>query len=223
MDINAKFSNDKLLSKESLLLQSLYTYYQEDDNIDNMIPIVTGNALVSLRVLDWFVTNYSKNYDVNFMIKTNGENIKFNVYQDYKNKLKSYNKRFFDPFCRQNKKNLTNKIAFKYNEDKYIVTTIGQLNFFRWAIRNNIIKYVEEHLELINNHMNKKLVDHKKRYKIKDTFDITEKNVQRYNINTTIDFGSNITNSNINNLSLKLNAMGIEDSKYKITKLDFSK
>ena len=45
-----------------------------------------------------------------------------------------------------------------------------------------------------------------------------ENKVQRYKINTIIDFGSNT----INNLSLKLNAMGIEDSKYKITKLDFS-
>ena len=164
MDIKA----GKLLSKESLLLQSLYIYYQEDDNINRMIPIVTGNAQVSLRVLDWFVTNYSKIYDINLMIKKNRDLIKFSVYQDYKNKLKSYNKRFFDPFCRQNKKNLTNKIAFKYNEDKYIVTTIGQLNFFRWAIRNNVINYVEEHLELINNHMNnnnyKKKKLKKKRY-----------------------------------------------------------
>ena len=216
MDIKLDFGKDKLLSKESLLLQSLYTYYQEDDNIERIIPIVTGKAQVSLRVLDWFVTNYSKKYDVNFMIKKNREFIKFNVYQDYKNKLKSYNKRFFDPFCRQNKKNLTNKIAFKYNEDKYIVTTIGQLNFFRWAIRNNVINYVEEHLDLINNHMNENNYN-KKKYKIKNT-NIKKKKVQRYKINTTIDFGSKVTN----NLSLKLNAMGIEDSKYKITKLDFS-
>jgi hypothetical protein len=216
MDIKVDFGKDKLLSKESLLLQSLYTYYQEDDNIERIIPIVTGKAQVSLRVLDWFVTNYSKKYDVNFMIKKNREFIKFNVYQDYKNKLKSYNKRFFDPFCRQNKKNLTNKIAFKYNEDKYIVTTIGQLNFFRWAIRNNVINYVEEHLDLINNHMNRNNYN-KKKYKIKNT-NIKKKKVQRYKINTTIDFGSKVTN----NLSLKLNAMGIEDSKYKITKLDFS-
>jgi hypothetical protein len=210
MDIKA----GKLLSKESLLLQSLYIYYQEDDNINRMIPIVTGNAQVSLRVLDWFVTNYSKIYDINLMIKKNRDLIKFSVYQDYKNKLKSYNKRFFDPFCRQNKKNLTNKIAFKYNEDKYIVTTIGQLNFFRWAIRNNVINYVEEHLELINNHMNN---NNYKKKKLKKK-DMKENKVQRYKINTIIDFGSNT----INNLSLKLNAMGIEDSKYKITKLDFS-
>lgn len=216
MDIKTSFGNDKLLSKESLLLQSLYVYYQEKDNIERMIPIVTGNAKVSLRVLDWFVTNYSKSNDVIFDLKKNREFIKFNVYQDYKNKLKSYNKRFFDPFCRQNKKNLTNKIAFKYNDDKYIVTTIGQLNFFRWAIRNNVINYVESNLDIINSHMNKNNYN-KKKYKIKKN-SVKETNVQRYKINTTIDFGSKVNK----NLSLQLNAMGIDDSKYKVTKLDFS-
>ena len=201
MNTKDDFSNDKLLSKESLLLQSLYKYYQEDNNIDRIIPIVTGNAKVSLRVLDWFVTNYSKKFDVIYQLKKNLESVRFNVYQDYKNKLKSYNKRFFDPFCRQNKKNLTNKIAFKYNDDKYIITTIGQLNFFRWAIRNNVISYVEQNLELINNDMNKE--NNIKREKTKK--DIKENNVQRYKINTTIDFGS----SN-RNISLKLNAMGLE-------------
>jgi hypothetical protein len=216
MDIKTSFGNDKLLSKESLLLQSLYVYYQEKENIERMIPIVTGNAKVSLRVLDWFVTNYAKSNDVIFDLKKNREFIKFNVYQDYKNKLKSYNKRFFDPFCRQNKKNLTNKIAFKYNDDKYIVTTIGQLNFFRWAIRNNVINYVESNLDIINSHMNKNNYN-KKKYKIKKN-SVKEKNVQRYKINTTIDFGSKVNK----NLSLQLNAMGIDDSKYKVTKLDFS-
>jgi hypothetical protein len=201
MNTKDDFSNDKLLSKESLLLQSLYKYYQEDNNIDRIIPIVTGNAKVSLRVLDWFVTNYSKKFDVIYQLKKNLESVRFNVYQDYKNKLKSYNKRFFDPFCRQNKKNLTNKIAFKYNDDKYIITTIGQLNFFRWAIRHNVISYVEQNLELINNDMNKE--NNIKREKTKK--DIKESNVQRYKINTTIDFGS----SN-RNISLKLNAMGLE-------------
>ena len=217
MDIKNDYLNkDKLLSKESLLLQSLYKYYQEDDNIERIIPIVTGNAAVSLRVLDWFVTNYSKKFVVIYQIKKNLDTVRFNVYQDYKNKLKSYNKRFFDPFCRQNKKNLTNKIAFKYDEDKFIITTIGQLNFFRWAIRHNVINYVEENLDLINKDMNKENYE-KKKHKTKLT-GIKENNVQRYKINTTINFGS----SPNENLSLKLNAMGIEDNKYKVAKLDFS-
>ena len=68
---------------------------------EKILPIVTGNSEISLRVLDYFVTNYSKYNDVKIKKKNN---INYNVYQDYKNKLKSYNKRFFDPFCRINKK-----------------------------------------------------------------------------------------------------------------------
>lgn len=183
-----EYKSEKLLSKESLLLQSLYSYYQEDNNIEKMLPIVTGSEKVSLRVLDWFVTNYSKNFDTIYSIRKNNEQIKFNVYQDYKNKLKSYNKRFFDPFCRQNKKNLTNKIAFKCSQDKYIVTTIGQLNFFRWAIRNKVINFVENNLENISKHMNENNYN-KKKYKIKDSLE--DNSTQRYKINTTINFGSN--------------------------------
>ena len=190
-------NNEKLLSKESLLLHSLYSYYQEKGNIEKMLPIVTGNDTVSLRVLDWFVTNYAKKFDISYSLRHNNDNLKFNVYQDYKNKLKSYNKRFFDPFCRQNKKNLTNKIAFKCNDDKYIVTTIGQLNFFRWAIRNKVTNYVQEHLEEINKHMNESNSNRKK-YKIQDSFDTIKNESQRYKINTTIDFGSiKISNNNI--------------------------
>ncbi len=203
-----EYKSEKLLSKVSLLLQSLYSYYQEDNNIEKMLPIVTGSEKVSLRVLDWFVTNYSKNFDTIYPIRKNNEVIKFNVYQDYKNKLKSYNKRFFDPFCRQNKKNLTNKIAFKCSNDKYIVTTIGQLNFFRWAIRNKVIDFVENNLESISKHMNENNYN-KKKYKIKDSLE--DNSIQRYKINTTIDFGAN-----------KKAPLPNSDDSSNFSKLDFS-
>ena len=42
----------------------------------------------------------------------------------------------------------------KYSKDNYVVTTVGQLNFFRWAIKNNIIDYVQKNLITIENDMN---------------------------------------------------------------------
>ena len=33
-------------------------------------------------------------------------------------------------------------------------TTIGQLNFFRWIIENNILNYIEKNIEDINKDMN---------------------------------------------------------------------
>ena len=203
---------NKLLSKEEVLLNSLYDFYKNKSNINKILPIVTGNSDISLRVLDYFVTNYSKYNNVN--IKKN--NLNYNVYQDYKNKLKSYNKRFFDPFCRINKKNSTNKIAFKYENDKCIITTIGQLNFFRWAIRNNIIDYVIEDHSKINEEMNK-INNSKKKYKLNNT--LLDRNINKneeYIINTTVTFGNT-------KRKYKVKASDIKNDNFNITKLEFEK
>ena len=200
-------SDNCLLSKEEVLLDSLHEFYKNKNNLNKILPIVTGTSELSLRVSDYFVTNYSKNNSINL---GNKNDTKYNVYHDYKNKLKSYNKRFFDPFCRINKKNITNKIAFKYDDEKYIVTTIGQLNFFRWAIRNKIIDYVVNDLERINNDMNnyngkKKLFKNKYENKI-------EKDI---NLTTVINFGD------YKRSSINVKASNINNEKYNITKLEF--
>lgn len=202
-------SDNCLLSKEEVLLESLYEFYKNKNNLNKILPIVTGTSELSLRVLDYFVTNYSKNNPINL---GNKNNTKYNVYQDYKNKLKSYNKRFFDPFCRINKKNITNKIAFKYDDEKYIVTTIGQLNFFRWAIRNKIIDYVVNDLENINNEMNNYNVK-KKVFKTK--YDNTSE--KEINLTTVINFGSS------SKTSVNVKATEIKNNNFNITKLEFNK
>jgi hypothetical protein len=202
-------SDNCLLSKEEVLLESLYEFYKNKNNLNKILPIVTGTSELSLRVLDYFVTNYSKNNLINL---GNKNNTKYNVYQDYKNKLKSYNKRFFDPFCRINKKNITNKIAFKYDEEKYIVTTIGQLNFFRWAIRNKIIDYVVDDLEKINNEMNN--YNNKKKI-FKTSYE--NSSPKEINLTTVINFGTS------KNSSINLKATDINNKKYNITKLEFNK
>ena len=202
--------SSKLLSKEEVLLDSLHEFYKNKNNIEKILPIVTGNSEISLRVLDYFVTNYSKYNDVKIKKKNN---INYNVYQDYKNKLKSYNKRFFDPFCRINKKNSTNKIAFKYDDDKYIVTTIGQLNFFRWAIRNKIIDYVIDDHSKINQEMNR-VNNSKKKYKLNNS--LSKKPKKEYVINTTVNFGNT-------KRRYRVKATDLNDENFNITKLEFEK
>ena len=92
-------------------------------------------------MIDWFVTNYSKKY---FTLIKNG-NKRFKVYIDYKLKLKAYSKKRFDPFCRWD------RITIPYKKNSLMETTIGQLNFFKWIINNNIIEYIEKHFDEINN------------------------------------------------------------------------
>jgi hypothetical protein len=76
----------------------------------------------------------------------NGE--RFKVYTDYKLKLKAYSKKRFDPFCRWD------RIQIPFTPDTFIETTIGQLNFFKWAIENKVLEYIELNYEAIESDMN---------------------------------------------------------------------
>jgi len=115
--------------------------------IQNMIDIISESSDISLRILDWFVTRYSKKrIDI-----TLGEKEAYDVHISYRAQLKSYKKKYFDPFRRWKK--------FWYNYDKtdgtkLFHTTLGQLNFFKWALSNNIIKYVTDNIVNLTKSMN---------------------------------------------------------------------
>jgi hypothetical protein len=132
-------------NKQALLLSSLTNYYKENNHIkDTIIPIINGEVDISLRLLDWFITNYSKTYNSDYILNKE----RFVVYTNYKSQLKSFQKKNFDPFQRGN------RIYFNYEGDNYFETTVGQLNFFRWAIKNNIIEYVKMMKKDIEDNMN---------------------------------------------------------------------
>ena len=206
-------NSSNLLSKDEVLLNSLYEFYKKDQNMNKILPIVTGSSEISLRVLDYFVTNYSKIHDIKIKLS---DNVNLNVYQDYKNKLKSYNKRFFDPFCRINKKNMTNKIAFKYSKDNFIITTIGQLNFFKWAITNKIIEYVNINHKVINDEMN--MVNKINKKSLKDK--VNEKDMINERLVNLLDTTINFNGQSRN---LKVKTTVYENEKFNIAKLEFDK
>ena len=133
-------------TQNDLLLNNLLDFYKQDNNMDKMLNIINGKSVISLRIIDWFATNYAKkNYTV---YQLQGTEKRFKVYNDYKLKLKAYSKRRFDPFCRWE------RINIPYKEDSYIQTTIGQLNFFKWALENNVINYIEQNFKSIELDMN---------------------------------------------------------------------
>jgi hypothetical protein len=132
--------------KKDMVLPNLYDFFKQDDNIQKMLPIIMGESKISIRVLDWFVTNYSKNKKLYYKI----DDKTFNVHMDYKSQLKGYKKKLFDPFCREK------RIPFYYSDDQYVITTIGQLNFFKWAISKKILDYVNDNFNSIYKDMQKK-------------------------------------------------------------------
>jgi hypothetical protein len=136
-------------TQNDLLLINLMDFYKKDEVLDKMLKIITGDSKISLRIVDWFATNYAKKYYTLYTIEDDFGNLKrFKVYFDYKLKLKAYSKRRFDPFCRWE------RISIPYKGDKFIETTIGQLNFFKWAIENKVIDFIEENYETIEKDMN---------------------------------------------------------------------
>ena len=130
-------------TQNTLLFEKLCNWYKETKNFPKMLNIINGNSTISLRIIDWFTTNYSKKYFISYIV----DNKRFNVYNDYKLQLKAYSKKRFDPFCRWD------RISIPYNNLE-IMTTIGQLNFFKWAIENKIIEYIENNIKDIEADMN---------------------------------------------------------------------
>jgi hypothetical protein len=146
-------------TQNDLLLKNLMNFYKTYDsngnydpnnNLDKMLKIITGESKISLRIVDWFATNYAKKYYTLYIIDASNDNVtrRFKVYDDYKLKLKAYSKKRFDPFCRWD------RISIPYTSGKFIETTIGQLNFFKWALENKVIDYIEENYSDIEKDMN---------------------------------------------------------------------
>lgn len=115
---------------DHFLLASLHTFFEDKQNLVTMMEVVKNQTL-SMRVLDWFVSNYSKKNNM-FIVTKEGKH--FNIYLEYKASLKSYSKRYFDPFCRGA------RVMFTDDKGKEFSTTVGQLNFFRWAIKNGLVE-----------------------------------------------------------------------------------
>ncbi len=166
-------TNNKYSSQNDLLLQKCLDFYKKNNNLETMLKIINGESKISLRIVDWFATNYAKkNYTLYDLEGSNGETKRFKVYLDYKLKLKAYSKRRFDPFCRWE------RINIPYNETSHIQTTIGQLNFFKWALENRVIEYIEQHYDEIENDMNSRNSNSKKRETTSLT-QVTEKPIDK--------------------------------------------
>jgi hypothetical protein len=142
-------------------MKNLMDFYGNKPNLSRMMSIINGESKISLRIVDWFVTNFAKKYytvyDLYTQRGTIQDTIRFKVYNDYKLKLKAYSKRKFDPFCRWE------RISIPYDDEKYMETTIGQLNFFKWAIENKIVEFIESNYEDIEKDMNGRNTTSKRR------------------------------------------------------------
>lgn len=134
----------KIHCKQELIIMSLQTFYSQRVDLNEIMELLQGTSIISLRLIDWFVTNYAKRHTIGYIL--GGQ--EFMVYMSYKSQLKAYSKKLFDPFCRRE------RIMFSLPGTEQFITTVGKLNFFRWAIEKNVIEYLKKHRETVENEMN---------------------------------------------------------------------
>ena len=144
MDPDPQTRRRKIHCKQELIINSLQKFYADRTDSDDVMKLLQGTSVISLRLIDWFVTNYARQHTISYILNSQ----EFLVYMNYKSQLKAYSKKLFDPFCRRE------RIMFQIPGHEQFLTTVGKLNFFRWAIEKDVINYIQMNLAKIEKEMN---------------------------------------------------------------------
>ncbi len=152
---NLIFKLIQISSQENLLLRSVEKFYENLECYKDFIKIINSEnkncvkTKISIRLIDYFVTKYSKKNKTSYKLPgVNDTQSQFSVHQSYKQQLKAFQKKNFDPFARGL------RIPY-FIKNTCIITTVGQLNFFMWFISKNIMEYVIKNKQIIELDMNK--------------------------------------------------------------------
>ena len=133
----------RLCHKKKHRLQNIIEYFNEARLRDVLLPVLSKRGILSLRALDWLVTNYSKKKPVVYNVTPpNCPEVVVNMYRSYKTWLWNHKRKNFDPFRRGQ------RIFFTLDDDTY-ESTVGQLNFFFWASRYGVLDYAQRHIREI--------------------------------------------------------------------------
>jgi hypothetical protein len=145
--------------------KSLKRFFDDHyEYLDIIIPIITENSQVSLRDLDFTVTIFSKKNPIWYYIYNNETECKekFVLSVSYDNELKGLKKKLFDTFRRSERifytidhperlDKTTREIIQEQNNNKCTFeTTVSQLTFFKWAIQNKVIEYIQNNIDIIH-------------------------------------------------------------------------
>jgi hypothetical protein len=131
--------------------------------------------------LDWIATDYGKTKSI--ILIDNEEDDEVDLQISYKSQLKTYKKKYFDPFKRDVK-----KFEYTYSVNKKVITTLCQLNFFRWSFTIGLIDYVKQNLEFLTDQMNE-LNKNKINKKNKKDSDNKFNNDEEWKINESDEMG----------------------------------
>lgn len=146
------------------IMAKVEAFFSKPEHMGKLLPFLHGTSKISLRMVEWFVFVYCMKQTVDWFI---GDEY-FNVYLDYQAEMGDNKKQRFDPMGRKWRKetrklkngettvvNVYHGINFYYTDDDYVVTSVAQLNFFRWFIGKGILDYMLEHYDKLSVAMNK--------------------------------------------------------------------
>jgi hypothetical protein len=163
----AASKKDSLL-KDILLKDKLLGFFTPK-RLTIVADVLEKKTSYSLRIVEWFISNYAKRHNTVYPVR----NQPFNVYSSYKNgQLKSFSKKQFDLFRR------SKRFMMQISPQRSIETTVAQLNFFKWAIDNGVLTYVENNFDKIKKDMDASLKSRKKKVvKTSQNIIITRKSI----------------------------------------------
>jgi hypothetical protein len=189
-------SSAPVASSSDLLMMSLSKFYANTNYIQDILSIINGESEISLRLIDWFITNFSKKHNTIIVQDAEGLAVHMNVFMSYRSQLKSYSKTNFDPFRRRD------RIRFYYgNNDDYIDTTVGQLNMFRWILQHNILDYIRDNKEAIESDMINAQRENQKKKLNKDNMKVKVVETENGTVTTTRKKRNELSKSIMKNMN----------------------
>jgi hypothetical protein len=142
-------------------LREIHGFFDEEVTRRLLVPVATQTFGVSLRLLDYTMTNWAKKTRVMTMMNTSGGPTPINIFSLYKDWLHFYRRRGFDSFRRRE------RVYFRHEEET-METTVAQLNFLRWAEMYGVLEYVVANKAIIEEDMMSTLGDRKRRHREKE-------------------------------------------------------
>lgn len=137
---------------------------------------IVGAHRLSLRMLDWLVTNYAKHKALRIPGRDGGS---VYVHDEYRACLAAFRRRHFDPFCRALRRGgdgarVAEYATLHYGGDKRIQTCVSQLNFMEWAYRHGVLQYALDNESAIVADMNQAAASQRKRRRSDSNYRRTE-------------------------------------------------
>lgn len=131
--------------------RSVQRYFENESNWDAVYPYLCEEPIVSRRLVEHFLTDYSRTHVCVYPLHPGGG--LFNVYHEWHAALSGCHKRHLDPFNRANPEAPNNGfITVGYGEKKLSVS-VASLLCYQWLHKHRVLEYIQANLDDIKDDM----------------------------------------------------------------------